>query len=123
MAVLTNRAQLWPEVLERAVARRALGLPDPAFKDLPLGGPGPAAYAGTYDFGVFPLRVTEEGGRLLFDMRMGRPPYALMHQGGHAFVAEAEPDAIRLTFTMRGGRADKFLLRMASMHWYAERVG
>ena len=31
-------------------------------------------------------------------------------------------DATRLTFTVRGGRADKFLLRMASVHWYAERV-
>ena len=122
VAVLTNRAQLWPEVIERAVARRALRLPEPVVKNLPLGGPGPAAYAGTYDFGVFPLKVTEEGERLVFDMRMGRPPYALLHQGGHAFVAEAEPDAIRLTFTMSGGRADKFLLRMAAMHWYAERV-
>ncbi len=53
-------------------------------------------------------------------MGMGRPPYALLHQGGHAFVAEADPDAIRLTFSVRGGRADKFLLRMAAMHWYAD---
>lgn len=122
VAVLTNRAQVWPEVIERAVARRVHGLPDPTFKDLPLGGPGPAAYAGTYDFGVFPLKVTVEGGRLLFDMSMGRPKYALLHQGSHAFVAESEPDAIRLTFKLRKGRADKLLLRMASMHWYAERV-
>jgi CubicO group peptidase (beta-lactamase class C family) len=122
-AVLTNRARHWPEVIERKIARAALGLPAPAVKDLPLGREGPAAYAGTYDFGVYPLYVREEGGLLKFEMGLGRPIYTLAYQGGHAFVAKEDPDAIRLTFSMRGGRADKLLLRMASMHWYAERAG
>ncbi len=122
VAVLTNRARHWPEVIERKIARRALGLPEPVVKDLPLGGEGRRAYAGTYDFGVYPLHVKDEGGRLRFYMGLGRPPYTLLHQGGHTFAAKEDPDAIRLTFSVKGGRADKLLLRMASMRWYAERA-
>jgi D-alanyl-D-alanine carboxypeptidase len=122
VVALTNRAQLWPEVIEKKVARRALGLPAPVVRDVPLGAAGRRAYVGSYDFGVYPLKVSEVEGRLVFDMRLGRPPYVLLYQGGHTFVAEKEPDAIRLTFSARGGRADKLLLRMAAMHWYAERM-
>lgn len=123
VAVLTNRARHWPEVIEGKIARAALRLPSPVVKDLPLGRGRLAAYAGTYDFGVYPLHVKEEGERLVFYMGLGRPPYELLYQGGHTFVARADPDAVRLTFSTRDGRADKLLLRMASMHWYAERVG
>ncbi|MCA1615126.1 MAG: beta-lactamase family protein [Acidobacteria bacterium] len=123
VAVLTNRALHWPEVIERSIARRALGLPTPVVKDLPLDDAGRRAYAGTYDFGVYPLYVKDEGGRLRFYMGLGRPTYTLLYQGGHAFVAGEDPDAIRLSFSMKGGRADNLLLRMASMHWYADRVG
>ena len=62
-------------------------------------------YVGTYDFGVFPLRVIEEGGRLKFDMKMGRVPYVLLYQGDQVFVAESDPEAIRLTFSVSGERA------------------
>jgi hypothetical protein len=123
VAVLTNRARHWPEVIERSIARAALGLPEPAVKDLPLDAAGRGAYAGTYDFGVYPLHVKDEGGTLRFYMGLGRPAYTLLHQGGHAFAAKEDPDAIRLIFSLKGGRANKLLLRMASMHWYAERVG
>ena len=123
VAVLTNRARHWPEVIERKIARAALGLPTPAVKDLPLGREGRAAYVGTYDFGVYPLYVKEEGGRLRFEMGLGRPTYTLAYQGDHAFVAKEDPDAIRLAFSLKSGRADKLLLRMASMHWYAVRAG
>jgi len=123
VAVLTNRARHWPEVIERRMARAALGLPEPVVRDVPLDPGDRRAYAGTYDFGVYPLHVRDEGGRLRFDAGLGRPTYTLLHQGGHAFVAAEDPDAIRLTFTLRSGRADKLLLRMASMHWYAERAG
>ena len=122
VAVLTNRARHWPEVIEKSIAREALGLPTPVVKDVPLGGGGRVTYAGTYDFGVYPLYVKEEGGRLRFYMGMGRPAYTLLYQGGHTFVAREDPDAIRLIFTVRGGRSDKLLLRMAAMHWYAERT-
>jgi D-alanyl-D-alanine carboxypeptidase len=123
VAVLTNRARHWPEVIERRIARAALGLPAPAFKDLPLGRERLAAYAATYDFGVYPLYVREAGGRLRFEMGLGRPIYTLAYQGDHTFVAKEDPDAIRLTFSMKGARAERLLLRMASMHWYAERAG
>lgn len=49
--------------------------------------------------------------------------YTLAFQGGHAFVAREDPDAIRVNFSMKGARADRLLLRMASMHRYAERAG
>ena len=99
------------------------GLSAPVVKDLPLGREGTRAYVGTYDFGVYPLQIKEEDGRLKAHAGLGRPPYTLSHQGGHVFVAREEPDAIRLTFSLRGGRADKLLFRVASMHWYAERAG
>lgn len=122
VAVLINRSQIWPQTIEKAIARRALGIDAPAVKDLPLSRAQAQAFTGTYDFGVFPLRVFAEGGQLYFDMKMGRPPYALSYQGDRTFVARDEPDAIRLTFSLLKDRADKLVFEMAAMHWYAERV-
>jgi hypothetical protein len=56
-------------------------------------------------------------------MGLGRPTYTLIYQGVHTFVAKEDPDAIRPSFSVRGGRADKLLLRTASMNWYAECAG
>ena len=122
VAVLTNRSQIWPEAIEKKIARTALGMPIPMLKDLQLRRDGLRPYIGTYDFGVFPLRVFDEGGRLKFDMKMGRLPYELLYQGNHTFVARSDPDAIRLTFSMSGGRAESLNLEMAAMRWYAERI-
>jgi hypothetical protein len=55
-------------------------------------------------------------------MKLGRPPYTLLYQGDHTFVAQGDPDAIRLTFSLLDGRADKLTLTMAAMRWYADRV-
>lgn len=123
VAILTNRARHWPEVIERAVARKALGMPTPVVKDLPLGREKLRVYVGTYDFGVYPLHVKEEGERLRFYTGLGRPPCTLIYQGDHTFVAREDPDAIRLNFFVQGERAVKLLFRMAAMHWYAERAG
>jgi len=122
VAVLTNRARHWPEVIERAVARKALGLPTTTVKDLPLDRARLRVYAGTYDFGVYPLQIKEEGGKLKAYTGLGRPPYTLLFQGAHTFVAKEDPDAIRLTFSLREGRAEQLIFRMAAMHWYAERT-
>jgi hypothetical protein len=78
--------------------------------------------AGTYDFGVYPLHVKEEGETLRFYTGLGRPPCTLSYQGGHSFVACENPNAIRLTFSVQGDRAVKLLLRMATLHWSAERA-
>lgn len=122
VAVLGNRSQVWPEAIEKAIARAALGMAPPVVADVPLSLDERQRYAGTYDFGVYPLRVFEEGGGLMFDMKLGRPPYQLLYQGAHTFVAKIDPDAIRLTFTMLDGRADKMVFEMAAMRWYADRV-
>ncbi len=122
VAVLANRSQVWPEAIEKAIARAALGMAPPVVKDLPLSPEERQRYIGTYDFGVYPLRIFDEGGRLKFDMKLGRPPYELLYQGDHTFVARSDPDAIRLTFSMLGGRADKLILEMAAMRWYADRA-
>jgi hypothetical protein len=122
VAVLANRSQVWPEAIEKAIARAALGMALPVVKDLPLSPEERQRYIGTYDFGVYPLRIFDEGGRLKFDMKLGRPPYELLYQGDHTFVARIDPDAIRLTFSMLGGRADKLIFEMAAMRWYADRV-
>lgn len=119
VAVLTNRSLIWPETIEKSLARAALKLPAPVVRDLPMSAERRAAYVGSYDFGVFPLRVIEEDARLKFDMSMGRPPYALLYQGRNAFVAERDPDAIRLFFN---ARADEMVIEMAGMHWYARRM-
>lgn len=122
VAVLTNRSQVWPETIEKAVARAALGIATPALKDLKLTHAERQQYVGTFDFGVYPLRVLNEGDRLTFDMGMGRSPYVLLYQGGNAFVAQEDPDAIHLQFSVRGGQADRLVLEMAAMRWYADRV-
>ncbi len=122
VAVLANRSQIWPETIEKAIARVALGMETPVVKDLPMSPVERQRYIGTYDFGVYPLRIFEEGGTLKLDMKLGRLPYELLYQGDQTFVARTDPDAIRLTFSMLGGRADKLVLEMAAMRWYANRV-
>ena len=122
VAVLANRSQVWPEAIEKAIARATLGMAPPVVKDLPVRPEERQHYIGTYDFGVYPLRIFDEGGRLKFDMKLGRLPYELLYQGDHTFVAQSDPDAIRLTFSMPGGRADKLILEMAAMRWYADRM-
>lgn len=37
-------------------------------------------------------------------------------------IAEADPDAIRLTFTVEGERATKAVIEFAGMQWYARCV-
>jgi hypothetical protein len=56
-------------------------------------------------------------------MGLGRPPCTLLHQGNRTFVAREDPNAIRLTFSVRGRRADKILIRMAAVHRHADRAG
>jgi hypothetical protein len=58
-----------------------------------------SAYVGNFN----DRQVIEENGRLYY-RRSGRPKLALIPLGGNAFVEERNP-AIRLTFTVEGGKA------------------
>jgi hypothetical protein len=125
IAVLTNGGRLWPEAIEKAIARAFLGLPTPAVRDLPLDPAERDRRVGTYDFGVFPVRVVrveEDGGRLKFVLREGAQEYTLLNQGDRSFVARDEPDAIRLDFEADGVPAGTLVIEMAGMHWYADRL-
>lgn len=117
VALLTNRGRIWPEAIEKAVARAVLGVRAPALRDEPLDALAIERLVGTYDFGVFPVRVVADGSRIKFVLREGAQEYTLLHQGEQRFVARDEPDAIRIE--LGSGTA---VIEMAGMRWYAERV-
>ena len=108
-----------------AVARAALGGRAPALRDVPLAAAGRRRVVGTYDVGVpgLDVRVEERDGRLWALMPAPGPRTPLRHVGGGAFVGEPVPDALRYTFTPRGGPARRLVMEMGGMRWDGRRAG
>lgn len=122
IAVLTNRGGLTADAIEKAIARKLLGLPQPAFEDLPLGAAEASAYEGTYDLGAFPVRIVRLQDRLWMEAPPPVPTAPLLHRGEGKLVAEADPDSVQLTFPSEGGKNRRLILSMAGMHWYGRRT-
>ena len=122
IVVLANLGGLWIESIEQAIARGVLGVPRPLVRDRPLGAADRRAYVGAYDVGVtgVRVRVVDRGGRLWLEWPSPGPTVRLLHQGGGAFVAAEQPDAIGVTFDRTGAGTATIL--MAGMHWFGKRV-
>ena len=122
VVVLANLGGVRTEAIERAAARRLLGMPAPDLR----GQPGPAdareRFTGSYDIGVFTVKVQERDGRLWLESPPPAPTTALRYLGGDEFAGDIDPDAIRIRFTTAGGRADALRLFMGGMHWYGRRL-
>lgn len=122
IAVLVNRGGLWADGIEKAIAREVLGLPQPRFRAEPLAAGDAGRYAGTYDLGAFQVHIVERDGRLSIEAPPPAPTAPLLYQGDGRFVAETDPDAIQLAFTVEGDRAERLVLSMAGMHWHGRRT-
>jgi D-alanyl-D-alanine carboxypeptidase len=122
IAVLANRGGLWADAIEKAIARQVLGLARPRVGTESLAGEESRRYEGTYDVGAFQVRIVERDGRLWIETPPPAPTSPLLSQGEGRFVAETDPDAIQLAFTLEGDRAERLVLSMAGMHWYGRRT-
>ena len=120
VVVLTNRF-VFPEHIERKVARRMLGLPEPARREVPLPSEERRRYVGSYDVGVrgWYVQVAEREGRLWFELTGPKMSLPLIHLGNHEFVSATDPDGYRLRFSEDG--RELRLLGMGMMTWYGTR--
>ena len=84
---------VFPEYIERKVARRLLGLPRPVRRAAPLRPEERERYAVAYDIGVrgWHVPVAEREGRLWFELSGPKLSLPLVYVGGREFVS-ARPD-------------------------------
>lgn len=122
VVVLTNRGDVRTESIERRIARRLLGLPEPVRVEQPLTAEAKRRFAGSYDIGVFTVHVVDRGARLWLEMPSPGPRTPLVYLGNGELVSESDPDAFRLTFGGGDGPAEEVRLLMAAMHWYGTRA-
>jgi CubicO group peptidase (beta-lactamase class C family) len=126
IAILANRSGLWIEALEQSIARAVLGLSRPVIRDAALGTQERQRYLGTFDVGIHGMlvRIAERDGQLWLEWPPPGPTSRLRYQGGGEFVADLEPDAIRVRFerSERPATPRRATILMAGMHWYGRRV-
>jgi D-alanyl-D-alanine carboxypeptidase len=121
VVVMFNRF-VFPEYVERRIARRMLGLPDATVREVALSADERQRYVGTYDIGVtgsYPA-VVERAGKLWFEARP-LPPQPLAYVGNDEFVREGQPYGYRLSFGPDGPGREVRILGMGLMTWYGRR--
>lgn len=122
VVVLVNRGDVRTEAIERAMARRVTGVPEPNRAPQPLTAGQRQRVIGTYGIGVFDVRVVDRGGQLWFEMPRPGPTFQLRHIGGDRFVDDSDLDASALHFSDGDQPAHQLRLFMGGMHWYGRRV-
>ncbi|MDQ6829000.1 MAG: beta-lactamase family protein [Gemmatimonadota bacterium] len=91
--VLTNIEGPTAPNLERAIAKRALGIPDNVIKDLPIPTAELARVAGTYAMGPLMIRIFADGATLKSQAQgPGQGAFRLKYQGGNFYVADFDPE-------------------------------
>lgn len=121
IVVLTNLGDLRTEAIERPLARRMLGLPEPLRRAHALSATQRERVTGVYDIGVFDVHIVEREGDLRLETPRPGPTVALRALGDRDFVADAQPDALSVHFTGGGSPASSLRLYMGAMHWYGTR--
>jgi CubicO group peptidase (beta-lactamase class C family) len=114
-----NETTLLPAI-ERRLVRAMLDLPEPGVLDLPLSREARAGYLGGYYLGCNRVEIQEGDERLRF-APADTPSYRLLHQGGHRFVSERDPD-VRFEFRFDSGRAIEFVMTEHGMQSTAKRM-
>ncbi|MEJ7812096.1 MAG: serine hydrolase domain-containing protein [Gemmatimonadaceae bacterium] len=108
IVVLTNSGAGDPGRIERKIARRMFGVPEPAPKNLPLPAAESARFAGTYAQGNTRLRALEQGGALVVELPGGQRT-KLLYQGAGRFVAADNAD-MQVSFVPSTARAERMVL-------------
>jgi CubicO group peptidase (beta-lactamase class C family) len=96
VVVLANCESAPVARLETAIARAALDLLPADVVDLQASPAEIAACSGTWQIATQRVRTFERSGRLFFE-NADLPPFALLYQGQHVFVA-ATDHSVRITF-------------------------
>ncbi|MBA2546963.1 MAG: beta-lactamase family protein [Burkholderiaceae bacterium] len=122
VVVLANRGDVRTESIERAVARHLLGVKHPPLGERLLAADEYRRFLGTYDIGVFKVRVVDRKGQLWLEMPRPGPTTQLSYLGNCRFAGKADPDAYELTFSGGPEAAQEVRLLMGAMHWYGVRV-
>jgi hypothetical protein len=122
VVVLVNRGDVRTEAIERAIARRIIGAPEQNRTPQQLTADERRRIAGTYNIGVFDVKVVDRDGQLWFEMPQPGPSFRMRHVGGGRFVNDADVDASALSFSDRHQPAQRLVLYMGAMHWYGKRV-
>ena len=121
VVVLTNRGDVRTEAIERAVARRVIGVPEQNRTPQEITADLRQRVIGTYDIGIRHVRVFERDGALHFEMPQPGPSFRMRHIGGGRFVDDTDIDASGLEFS-DGNPAQRMVFYMGAMHWYGKRV-
>jgi D-alanyl-D-alanine carboxypeptidase len=119
ITILTNRGGVEVDTIEARLARHVLGAPAPP-PAVPIDEEEMQRYAGTFDIGVFPIKVEKrQDGGLWLTVPPPGPTVRLLKREDGVLVSAAEPDAHQLHFES----ADRVIFLMAGMHWYGRRIG
>jgi D-alanyl-D-alanine carboxypeptidase len=121
VVVLVNRGDVRAEAIERAIARRVIGVPEQNRTPQALTAGERQRVTGTYNIGVFDVRVVDRDGRLWVEMPRPGPTVRLRHIGDGRFVDDSDVDATSLRFSGEQP-AQQLRLYMGAMHWYGNRV-
>ena len=121
VVVLANRGDVRTEAIERAVARRVIGVPEQNRTPQQVPGVLRQRVVGTYDIGIRHVRVFDRDGQLWFEMPQPGPSFRLRHIGGSRFVDDSDVDASAIRFG-DGDPAPNMVFYMGAMHWYGNRV-
>ena len=116
IVVLANLGDVRTESIERLVARRLLGIRAPRRQAVALSDTQRRVLVGSYDIGVFDVRIVEQDGALWLQAPPPGPSGRLVHVGDCVFVLEAEPDANQAAFSCDSAR--RVTLSMGAMNWY-----
>ena len=121
VVVMLNRF-VFPEYIERRIARRLHGLPEATISEVAITADERQRYAGTYDIGVSGAHaaVVERDGKLWFENRP-LPPQPLTYVGNSEFVREGQPYGYRLYFGPDSPDRTARILGMGMMTWYGRR--
>jgi D-alanyl-D-alanine carboxypeptidase len=118
VVVLTNRGDVRTESIERAIARVLLGLPAPSTESIALTEAEATRYVGTFDIGVFHIRIRQREGGMWLEMPPPGPTTRLVYRGYGRFVGAGDPDATVVTFSSSGQMVTLF---MGAMNWTGTR--
>jgi CubicO group peptidase (beta-lactamase class C family) len=121
VVVMTNRF-VFPEHIERKIARRLHGIPDPVRREVSFSGDERQRYVGKYDLGIhgWHAQIIDRDGRLWFELPSPPIKLPLAHLGNHEFVSADDIDGYRLSFSKEG--RELRLVGMGMMTWYGLRV-
>lgn len=122
VVVLTNRGDVRTEAIERAIARRVVGVPEQNRTAQQISPELRQRVIGMYDIGIRHVRVVDRDGQLWFEMPQPGPTFPLRYIGGDRFVDDSDIDASAVRFSEGDQPAQQLTFYMGAMYWYGRRV-